>query len=71
VVLCDQYRRHGLAFLVGATVFIDGILYNVVGADADQLAGPMNRGDRVMLWVERAAASRPEPTRELTSAFLR
>lgn len=62
VVLCDRFRRYGLAFIVGKMVFIDGVPFTVHGADAEHMAGPMNRGDRVTLWVESVIADNTRET---------
>lgn len=51
VVLCDQDRPDGLAFVVGTTVEIDGALYDVAGAEHRRLTGPLRKGEHVVLWV--------------------
>lgn len=51
VILCDEDRPRGLAFLVGAKVRIDGAFYVVDSAEHPRLAGPIRRGDHVVVWV--------------------
>jgi hypothetical protein len=51
VVLCDQHRPSGLAFIIGVTVDIDGALYVVSSAEHRYLAGPIRKGEHVVFWV--------------------
>jgi hypothetical protein len=51
VVLCDQDRPGGLAFVVGKTVNIDGEMYDVSAAEHVRLAGPLRKGEQIVLWV--------------------
>ena len=51
VVLSDRNRPEGLAFVVGATVNIDGALYDVRAAEHRHLAGPLVKGEQIVLWV--------------------
>lgn len=51
VVLCDQDRPEGLAFIVGQTVQIDGQPYDVHAAEHMHLTSPLCKGEPVVLWV--------------------
>ena len=51
IVLCDKDRPDGLAFVIGSTVNIDGELYDVRRAEHRDLAGPLVKGEHIVLWV--------------------
>ena len=53
VVLCDEDRPEGMTFVVDLTVDIDGALYMVLEAEHSRLAGPIEKGEPVVLWVIR------------------
>ena len=53
VVLCDQDRPQGLAFVVDQTIDIDGALYMVLDAEHPHLAGPLRKDEQVVLWIIR------------------
>lgn len=53
VVLCDRDRPEGLGELVGQTVDVDGALY-LVDRVKPGTKSPVRKGERVVLWVERA-----------------
>jgi len=51
VVLCDQDRPRGIAFLIGTTVDIDGALYDVSAVEARDLPGPKRKNEQFAMWV--------------------
>lgn len=51
VVTCQSEWLDGLAFLIGGTAEIDGRLYDVWAIDHPRLSGPMQKGERIVLWV--------------------
>ena len=52
-VLCDQDRPQGLAFVIDQTIDVDGALYMVLDAEHPHLAGPLRKGEQVVLWIIR------------------
>jgi hypothetical protein len=52
VVLCDQDRPDGIAFLIGKTVDIDGAHYVVRSIEAPHLTLSLRKNEQFALWVQ-------------------
>jgi hypothetical protein len=53
VATVSSCRPQRLAFVVDQTIDIDGALNMVLDAEHPHLAGPITKGEQVVLWIIR------------------